>query len=450
MKLATIVFFAAYMSFSSVVYSMDQMPTDGAIEKLCLDLSAVDLSGQDYASLPQELQLVIFTSMGPLAIYEIWWQRIICKGWYMVIVNNAKSIRERLKISPLCMAAAFGDVEKMVALKLDDRCSLRQPDEHGLRAIHFAMTAEQHGCMKLLMLGMACDTTLQDVESLKDYVPNHDGVTLGLLTYAREPNCLPHQLLDAIEAHDLVAFLGMLLKDPSLGFRCDIQYLERAELVSDEFYRFLKFIKQACFEHWTLDHMNDILEDPIAHFSEFNLCGANPNVYNEEGYAFLHLTAMDSEYLPLLEELIKCDGINTDIRTIQADANNFNGLTALHVAAASDASECLQALLKSNLYGVNIVSNDLYKVTPMHCAALEGALNSIQLLVNYQADLNIEDSFGETPMDCAVFGGHFEAVKLLHSYGAIMRYRNKLGKTALDYAPEKGHQEIVDFFNSLS
>ena len=479
MKFLTMTFFTTYL-LSVIAYPMDKAPDE--IEMLIVSISKIDLSEDGYAALPEELLLTIFTSLDRLAIYEIWWLRVVCKGWYQVIKKNAASIRVALNINPLCWAAAFGKVDKIIALKLDGRYSLRQPDEYGLTPACFAIASAQHSAMKILRIGMALETKLQDIEYLKTFVPAYDDETHALLKEGEsDPIYFPEQLMQAVENRDFDAVFESLLKDPSFGFRCDMVCILRAKEAGEKIHRLLLFCKQAGFEHFLFDCMSEYLENPSDYFSKFMLCGANPNAYNEEGKAFLHLAAMHSDYLPILQELLKCDGINTDIRTMCGEEDCIGGLTAQHTAADYGAIDCLRALLDSKQSDIDAIANDgyCYRVTPLHCAVLHNQVACVTLLIEKGARVDEPDTLNQTPLFYAMFWGesrnrcmeqlicagadiekisndktplHYaikegqlEAVLVLCHYNANMNWKNQAGQTALDVARDCGFQEIIDF-----
>lgn len=59
-------------------------------------------------------------------------------------------------------------------------------------------------------------------------------------------------------------------------------------------------------------------------------------------------------------------------------------------------------------------------VTPLHEAALDGQFNIIELLLQYNAEVNKRDDDGLTCLDYAVFGGHFECASYLIGKGATV------------------------------
>lgn len=105
------------------------------------------------------------------------------------------------------------------------------------------------------------------------------------------------------------------------------------------------------------------------------------------------------------------------------NATTRDGQTPLHLA--KDAATI--RLLLENGASVKAVDHTL-KQQPLHCAAMKGDVESIQLLLNHGAERDAPRYDGHTPLDEAAFGGRTDAVALLIKLGA------KPTKTTLDLA----------------
>eukprot|EP00899_Mesostigma_viride_P014168 jgi/Mesvir1/22752/Mv14152-RA.1 len=83
--------------------------------------------------------------------------------------------------------------------------------------------------------------------------------------------------------------------------------------------------------------------------------------------------------------------------------------------------------------------------TPLHIAARDGNVESIEVLLNAGASsaLDTRDKFGLTPLHLAASFGRSEAVKMLLGRGADIEEKNKGGGTALHLAAQRGYVDVV-------
>jgi ankyrin repeat protein len=92
-----------------------------------------------------------------------------------------------------------------------------------------------------------------------------------------------------------------------------------------------------------------------------------------------------------------------------------NGRTLLHWAAIKGAKDMAEVLLDCEAE-VNAQDND--DDTPLHWAALMGRRDVAELLLAKQADVNAWNTHGRTPLQWAVFMGHKNVAELLVASGA--------------------------------
>lgn len=94
------------------------------------------------------------------------------------------------------------------------------------------------------------------------------------------------------------------------------------------------------------------------------------------------------------------------------------GETALHVAARFSHHECAAVLLQGTpSQKANIeLTEKSYAWTPLHVAAVDGALKVVELLIEAGADLGKPDASGWTAREHAALRGHMEIARLLSSY----------------------------------
>ncbi|KAF8956744.1 hypothetical protein BGZ52_013405, partial [Haplosporangium bisporale] len=94
-----------------------------------------------------------------------------------------------------------------------------------------------------------------------------------------------------------------------------------------------------------------------------------------------------------------------------------------------------------NLYDTNIFEENIFTWSALHAAAYYGAMDVIGLLMEYNANVELQDTWYKgRPLAWAAFGGkcHLEAAKLLiEKYSADKRAQNEHGQVALELVYEK-------------
>jgi ankyrin repeat protein len=83
----------------------------------------------------------------------------------------------------------------------------------------------------------------------------------------------------------------------------------------------------------------------------------------------------------------------------------------------------------------------------LYWAASKGQLEVCRLLINSNANINIQTSGGDTPLHVAISEGKVDVVALLLSRGADTQIKFD-GKTALEFAQEKGNSEMIKLLQS--
>jgi ankyrin repeat protein len=115
---------------------------------------------------------------------------------------------------------------------------------------------------------------------------------------------------------------------------------------------------------------------------------------------------------------------------------------ALYRAAGDGKSTQVVALLES---GLNVNGRTRSGSYALNAAAVENEIDVVRILLDHDADPNVQNSQGDTPLICATkyAGGKAATVELLVKAGSDLGIRDNNGKTALDYAKAKGQQEAI-------
>ena len=169
---------------------------------------------------------------------------------------------------------------------------------------------------------------------------------------------------------------------------------------------------------------------------------------DEDGWTDLHYAAvMDLPDLVgrLLREKrivnvrLKDDGgplsgeIRRVLRELGHDFDDWtrDGETALHVAAAVDASGSVVKLMEA---GADVRATTQFGWTPLHYAAWTNAAEAIDALLERGADVQARVLDGWTPLHLAAWVGNEGAVRALLERGADVGARNGDGRTPVDLA----------------
>ena len=107
---------------------------------------------------------------------------------------------------------------------------------------------------------------------------------------------------------------------------------------------------------------------------------------------------------------------------------------------------------------------DILNQTAIYYACRECKMNCVELLLDYDADINHRDQYGQTPLYYTARylpiiyfiliyiyiyitrEGHVELAKELIRQGADVNSEDNMGQTAIFYAAREGHVEICEVF----
>lgn len=110
-------------------------------------------------------------------------------------------------------------------------------------------------------------------------------------------------------------------------------------------------------------------------------------------------------------------------------------------AACANDTEHVRELVGGNDHNPN--QTDDQSRTGLDCAAMNGNLQIIALLIKANAKLDQTDPFGNTALHWAADRSQTEAAKLLVDAGATVDAQNRNGMTALMIAASRGNLELV-------
>jgi hypothetical protein len=124
-------------------------------------------------------------------------------------------------------------------------------------------------------------------------------------------------------------------------------------------------------------------------------------------------------------------------------------MTPLHSAAVHfEDLQTIQVLLE---YKADVEARDIQGRTPLHYLSeksrsvhdLSLIRNVIGILLEHGADLNARDKYLRTPLHRAARRGAVEVVRVLLEHGAIVGAEDNNGQTPFQVASSKGHSEVI-------
>jgi ankyrin repeat protein len=148
------------------------------------------------------------------------------------------------------------------------------------------------------------------------------------------------------------------------------------------------------------------------------------------------VAALEREHFQTAD-LLRQNGADLNVRSAI-------GVTPLHAAAFSGKFKVVRKLIEYDRADIN--ARDGGGSTPLLLASggqysKDGSV--IRLLLEHDADINLQSDFGHTPLHWASIHGVLEVVRLLLEHGADVEVKNNHDKTALQLAANRGHDEVV-------
>ncbi len=119
------------------------------------------------------------------------------------------------------------------------------------------------------------------------------------------------------------------------------------------------------------------------------------------------------------------------VETLLAAGADPNETTALLRASNIDRDDIVQILLE---YGADIDMQDAMGRTALMVASVQGHIEMVQFLLDSGADLHLKSDLGADALIVAASGGHPDLVRVLLASGANPYVKTNTGHTALRFA----------------
>ena len=150
----------------------------------------------------------------------------------------------------------------------------------------------------------------------------------------------------------------------------------------------------------------------------------------------LFRAAMDGQTSTVVDLLDK----GTDVNAEQSFPLKYRGWTALMWAALNGHLQTIDVLL---IRGAIVDSRSSFNSTPLMAAASHGNVECVEILIKAGADVNAIENDGDSALSAASNAGNTKAIKLLLDANANVNIRNLTSLTPLIIASQHGRYETV-------
>ncbi len=134
-------------------------------------------------------------------------------------------------------------------------------------------------------------------------------------------------------------------------------------------------------------------------------------------------------------EMVEADGSIAAMRTA-------DGFGPLHIATLFGADRSSDILLEAGC-DMEGEADHASRMKPMHCAALSGVPEPLEVLLSRGADPDAQRADGLTPLMIAAVHGLERALLTIVHYHADVDIESNDGKTAKQLATEHGHERLA-------
>jgi ankyrin repeat protein len=166
--------------------------------------------------------------------------------------------------------------------------------------------------------------------------------------------------------------------------------------------------------------------------------GLNVNGKNKKGETPLIFAINNNSSVNIIKILLKYNA-NTNVV-------DFDGTTPVTMCIYDDKPEILELFLQHKETDINKRDKKTMQITPLMLACSENKENIVKLLLEYGADVNLQDENGLTAL---IHSNNNNIIELLLKYGADVNLSTNNGKTVFDYAEEIKTQEGIEILKTL-
>jgi ankyrin repeat protein len=117
-----------------------------------------------------------------------------------------------------------------------------------------------------------------------------------------------------------------------------------------------------------------------------------------------------------------------------------DGYNIVGVAAGNEDTACMQVLLD---FGADVNQQDSVGYTGLHVACLAGHVDCARLLIDSKADVHLQDADGRTGLTVAAWQGKLECLKFMIDAGADVNHQNTKGYSGLHSVCRDGHLDCA-------